>query len=412
MENVTKTVIDCIKYEICGQNEKIVLPEVSARFLAAMYQLSKTHDVAHLVGDSLNKSGVFEDLPSDIDENERAAISKVKEKFDEQIFTAVYRYENINYELERLKETLEEAEIPFIPLKGSVIRKYYPEPWMRTSCDIDILVREEDLKRAKKAICEKLGYMLSQDRTHHDISLYSSNGVHLELHYTLIEDDSFPKADKILDECWKYTYNDGRGEYLKSFKDSFFYFYHILHMAKHIKCGGCGIRPFLDLWILNHKIEKNENGRSELLLESGIQKFAKTAAIISEKWFSPKVNQSTGIVQTNEENKLIEELSDYVINGGVYGTTKNRVTVQRADKSKIGYFLSRIFLPYRDLSMLYPNLKKYKWLLPFYEVKRWFSIVFGGRLKKGINELSENSKVTREEREKVRRLLGELELQD
>ena len=412
MESVIQTMINCIADEVCGQNEKIVLPEVSARFLIEVYNLSKAHNVAHLVGDTLNKSGVFENLHVDIDENEQAAIAKVKEKFDEQIFTAVYRYENINYELERLKETLEEAKIPFIPLKGSVIRKYYPEPWMRTSCDIDILVREEDLKRAKKAICEKLGYKMSSERTQHDITLYSTNGVHLELHYTLIEDDSFPKADRILDKCWDYAYNDGDREYLKSFKDSFFYFYHILHMAKHIKGGGCGVRPFLDLWILNHNEENHESERNELLSESGIQKFAKVAEIISEKWFSLKANQNSGIVQTNEENKLIEELSDYVINGGVYGTTKNRVAVQRADKSKTGYFLSRIFLPYRDLSMLYPNLEKHKVLFPFYEIRRWCSIVFGGRLKKGMSELSENSKVTQEDCKKMKNLLDELELQD
>ena len=125
-----------------------------------------------------------------------------------------------------------------------------------------------------------------------------------------------------------------------------------------------------------------------------------------------KANQNSGIVQTNEENKLIEELSDYVINGGVYGTTKNRVAVQRADKSKTGYFLSRIFLPYRDLSMLYPNLEKHKVLFPFYEIRRWCSIVFGGRLKKGMSELSENSKVTQEDCKKMKNLLDELELQD
>ena len=158
MNGVTQTMFNCIKYEICRQIEKIVLPEVSVRFLSELYRLSKAHDVAHLVGDALNKSGVFENLPADLDENERAAISKVKEKFDEQIFTAVYRYENINYELERLKETLEEAKIPFIPLKGSVIRKYYPEPWMRTSCDIDILVREEDLNLAVRTLCDSLKY--------------------------------------------------------------------------------------------------------------------------------------------------------------------------------------------------------------------------------------------------------------
>ena len=145
MNGVTQTMFNCIKCEICGQNEKIVLPEVSVRFLSELYRLSKAHDVAHLVGDSLSKCGVFANLPDTLEENERATIEKIKAKFDEQIFTAVYRYENINYELERLKETLEEAEIPFILLKGSVIRKYYPEPWMRTSCDIDILVKKEDL---------------------------------------------------------------------------------------------------------------------------------------------------------------------------------------------------------------------------------------------------------------------------
>lgn len=46
---------------------------------------------------------------------------------------AIYRYEKINYELNRLRSALNEAQIPFIPLEGSVLRQYYPEPWMRTS---------------------------------------------------------------------------------------------------------------------------------------------------------------------------------------------------------------------------------------------------------------------------------------
>ena len=53
---------NCIKYEICGRTERIVLPEVSVRFLSELYRLLKSHDVAHLVGDALNKCGVFENL--------------------------------------------------------------------------------------------------------------------------------------------------------------------------------------------------------------------------------------------------------------------------------------------------------------------------------------------------------------
>ena len=53
-------------------------------------------------------------------------------------------------EYENLCSAFEKAQIPFLPLKGSVIRKYYPEAWMRTSCDIDILVHDEDVGRAKE----------------------------------------------------------------------------------------------------------------------------------------------------------------------------------------------------------------------------------------------------------------------
>ena len=90
----------------------------------------------------------------------------------------VYRYEKINYELNRLCETLNEVKIPFIPLKGSVIRQYYPEPWMRTSCDIDVLVHEEAVDQTAQIIVEKLGYTYEK-KQYHDISLMSDGGVHL-----------------------------------------------------------------------------------------------------------------------------------------------------------------------------------------------------------------------------------------
>ena len=104
---------------------------------------------------------------------------------------AVYRYEKINYELGRLRKVLNEAKIPFIPLKGSVLRRYYPEPWMRTSCDIDVLVHEEAVDQAAQIIVDKLGYAYEK-KQYHDISLMSDGGVHLELHHTIKEN----KANK------------------------------------------------------------------------------------------------------------------------------------------------------------------------------------------------------------------------
>ena len=397
MENVAQTMFNCIKYEICGQGEKVVLPEVSARFLAEIYQLSKAHDVAHLVGDALNKSGVFENFPDDIDENERAAIAKVKEKFDEQIFTAVYRYETINYELEQICKTLEEAKIQFIPLKGSVIRKYYPEPWMRTSCDIDILVHENDIEKAMSFLVKKSG-VACETKGSHDVGLFL-NSVHIELHYSLIESDVVGKADIPLQNVWNYAQQKKQTSQY-TLCEEMFYYYHIAHMAKHFMHGGCGIRPFIDLWLYNRANVVNRDKRSELLLDGGLSKFAEKAETLSLVWFGNKEHDAT-----------TQEMEDFILRGGVYGTFDNSVIIQQSKKrGKFYYVLSRIFLPYKTLTKYYPKLKKYKWLLPFYEVKRWLEILFSKRIKHGIREFSISNNIKKEEYEATQHMIETLGL--
>lgn len=37
--------------------------------------------------------------------------------------------------------------------------------------------------------------------------------------------------------------------------DADFYAFHLEHMKQHFTTGGCGIRFFLDLWILNHSVK-------------------------------------------------------------------------------------------------------------------------------------------------------------
>lgn len=397
MNGVTQTMFNCIKYEICGQQEKIVLPEVSARFLAAMYQLSKAHDVAHLVGDALNKSGVFENLPADIDENERAAIAKVKEKFDEQIFTAVYRYENINYELEQICKTLEEAKIPFILLKGSVIRKYYPEPWMRTSCDIDVLVHESDIEKAMSFLVKNSG-AACETKGSHDVGLFL-NSVHLELHFSLIESDVVSKADIPLQLVWNYVQPiNGTSRY--AMNDEMFYYYHIAHMAKHFIHGGCGVRPFADLWLYNRVNTGNTNKRNKLLSDGELLKFSEEAENLAAAWFGNK-----------EYNEITQEMEDYILQGGVYGTLKQNLAMSQNKKGgKFRHLMSRIFLSYKDMAVYYPSLKKCPILFPFYQVRRWCRILFCGGRKAAMNEIKVNQNITTEEQERAKKLLEELNL--
>ena len=96
--------------------------------LPALFALAKKHDLAHLVGDALDRNGFLSDG------------AEMRKPFLRERNMAVYRYEQQQYDFEQICDTLEDAQIPFLPLKGSVLRGYYPEAWMRTSCDIDILV--------------------------------------------------------------------------------------------------------------------------------------------------------------------------------------------------------------------------------------------------------------------------------
>ncbi len=397
MNSVAQTMFNCIKYEICGQNDKIVLPEVSARFLIEVYKLSKAHDMAHLVGDALNKCGVLEKLPDDMDENERAAIAKVKEKFDEQIFTAVYRYETINYELEQICKTLEEAKIQFIPLKGSVIRKYYPEPWMRTSCDIDILTQDKDADNAAGCLINSLHYRY-EEKWQHDISLFSPSNIHVELHFKLLDSD-FRQVEDLID-VWSGKEISAlvNSEYQMS--KELFLLYHIYHTAKHFIHGGCGIKPFIDLWIIKNKVGFDEEKAQRMLQENGLLTFYERSADLMNVWFEDK-----------DHSKVTREMEYYILQGGVYGTLEQHLAMAQNKKGgKFKHLMSRIFLSYKDMSIYYSSLKKCPILFPFYQVRRWCRILFCGGRKAAMNEIKVNANLDKAKVEAAKRLMKELEL--
>lgn len=385
MEKIIRVMMDLIAYEVCGKEIGKAQYELTDEELAKLYKLSKSHDLAHLVGDALIKNDLIGD-------------GEIKAKFQKQMMLAVYRYEKINYELGRLRKVLNEAEIPFIPLKGSVLRKYYPEPWMRTSCDIDVLVHESDLERAASALTTAAGYK-ADSKGSHDVGMFSDGGVHLELHYSLIEDKIVGSVADILQNAWeKASPVSDNSEYV--FGDDMFFFYHTAHMAKHFINGGCGIRPFIDIWVLNHRVSFSREKRDALLAKGGLLTFAKQSESLSEAWLG-----------NGEHTDITRRMQDYLLKGGVYGTTANRVSVQQIRKGgKLRYAFSRIWLPYDVLKFHYPSLEGKRWLLPIFEVRRWFKLIFCGGAKRSVNELKLNSSMTSEVQTETKVMLHQLHI--
>ena len=110
------------------------------------------------------------------------------EKLKQQENLALYRYMNQDYALQEIGEVFTEKQIPFLPLKGSVLREEYPEPWLRTSGDIDILVHEQDVKRASQVLMEICGFS-REGGDKKDISFMRDECVHVKLHRNLIRTD-------------------------------------------------------------------------------------------------------------------------------------------------------------------------------------------------------------------------------
>ena len=382
MENLICTMMELIASEVCSMTIDKSQYTLTDEELVKLYKLAKAHDLAHLVGDALIKNNLIED-------------GEIKAKFQKQMMLAVYRYEKINYELGRLRKVLNEAKIPFIPLKGSVIRQYYPEPWMRTSCDIDVLVHEEAVDQAAQSIVEKLGYAYEK-KQYHDISLMSDGGVHLELHHTIKENKA--NIDALLSECWDYAAPSD--DYECCFTNEFFYFHQIAHASYHFLHGGCGVRPILDLYLLQRKMPFDSTVLDEMLERSGIKKFFEAAQALSEVWFG-----------SGEHTDVTRRMEDYLLRGGVYGSTQNSMAVgQQKEKGRLGYIINRIWLPYELLCITYPRLKGRKYLQFFYEMKRWFRIFNSEARKHKRRDLDAIKKLSAKHKSDVNCMLNELGL--
>ena len=359
-----------VRNVICGEAlDDNFISACTPEMLEEVRELAQKQDLLHLVGQALSKLK----LP------ESPALSACKKA----AMGAFVRYMQQNHEYTRVCALLEEAKIPYIPLKGSVLRDHYPEAWMRTSCDMDILVKEDVLDQAVALITEKLDYK-ADPRSDHDVALHAPAGVLLELHYDTIQERYEVNGCRdVLATIWDHAAPKKEDSCHLWLTDEMFYFYHMAHMAKHFATGGCGARVFLDIWIMNHKMSFNREKRESLLKEGGLLQFAKAAESLSEVWFSRK-----------EPTQMDLAVSNFILRAGLYGDNANRAAVGQAKSGgKVKYLLTqRVFMPYNYLKDEYPILKKHKWLTPVYQVVRWFRMLFGGGLRTTVKELKANAK--------------------
>lgn len=310
------------------------------------------------------------------------------------LYMAVMRQEQLDRELKKICGFLEDAGIDYMPLKGAVMRKLYPEPWMRTSCDIDILVRDVD---QAAMLLEEHGYQ-NKGRGSHDVILISPAGITVELHFQLIETDD--RVNALLERVWDHAHpRQGTRHY--EMEPEMFYFYHIAHMAKHMRFGGCGIRSFVDIWIFQSLVPMAEEKKNHLLKAAGMEVFAEQSERLCRVWFEGRM-----------PDLLLKELERFILNSGALGSKSNAVTLNRIKgETSAGFVLLRIFMPYSSMVLKYPELKKYPVLLPVFWIRRWLELLMKNKkIENAVQEIAMNKKLDKQSIAETKRLFRELEL--
>ena len=187
--------------------------------------------------------------------------------------------------------------------------------------------------------------------------------------------------DAVLKDAWQYAELVGGSRY--AFSREFFVFHMYAHMAYHFLSGGCGIRSLMDIRIMEHRMGADYKCAEKLLKKAGIDTFAREMSGIANRFFS--------------ERDASDPILSYIWRGGVYGSKKNQLAVQKTRSgSAVSYLWKRIFPQYRVMIISYPVLKKIPILLPFCWLCRgWKTIVKGksARLAKEaacVNRISED----------------------
>ena len=322
----------------CAVNEIVPDSEiVESLDLDAVYQESSRHMITAAVGMSLMEAGIS--TPAF-----KQAIAKAQRK-------AVV----LSYEMQSVFAQLKAAEIWYMPLKGSVLRDWYPKFAMREMADCDVLF---DASKAEevRTIMTAFGYEVKEfDNSIHDVYLKKPTS-NFEMHKALMD----PSYGKLLYEYYKDVSNRLIGEeYDKQFKTEDFYIYSLAHEYKHYSAGGTGLRSLLDTYVvLKHFDDLDWDYIKGELEKLGIEAFEHDNRILAEELFS-----------LGEHAISNHEMLAYVIGSGTYGTLQNKV---ENDVGKYGtgisgktkYLFHRVFIPLKDVKKSFPVFYKYKILLP------------------------------------------------
>ncbi len=311
------------------------------------------------------------------------------------------KWDNLYVEL---TNAFEKENIRNIIVKGPVVKRYYPEPDLRSMGDLDFVIKCEDIIRAQQ-VMKSCGFVAEEGCV--DEYKFIRNALCVELHEDLTSKDFGTGIDYKKEMQFIFDSVKDKRTISQELTDECHLLYLILHIAQHLISEGCGIRQILDVALFVKNSDISMDKAWILLKKFNLDDLAHNIFYLCNKWFDVKCDEYTA------PDDLYQILTDYIVDGGTFGFNVNRENnllyregLQKGSKIKV--LFSRVFPgkeEARSKVIWYRN--KPGWLLPVAWVFRWIDLCKSNpkRVKEYFNSLFKNkSDVTEKEYSMLKQL--------
>lgn len=286
--------------------------------------------------------------------------------FRQTLGYAVIQSEKTEAAHRRINSFLNAAGEEHIFVKGIVLRELYPVKELRTSGDIDVIVRENALERIYNALKAEKDITIDNYKT--DVLIVSIDGMQVEIHGNAdVLSDYF---DDIFSLCTKA---DGCLFELDAYNHLL---YVICHIAKHLAYRGAGIKMLMDIDVLVRSIENfDEQVLLELAEKANTGKTCEALLSLCAYYFDTPVKP---FIDFGSQTELLEMFNEALLDGGVFGYKASTIPMRyvNTDKEKMSFFdklgvLFKMAFPDRAyLKKCYPYYNKNSFLYPAARLNR------------------------------------------
>lgn len=366
MNQTEQVFLSLLRDYVCGQKLK-ALPTVDWQ---ALYNLAQSHNVTGLVG------RILADLPTDLRPPKALAAA-----FRQAMGQTLMAYEKRMAAVQVMEQTLTDAHIPYLTVKGACTAAAYPDPSLRTCGDTDIVLTPEHQREAVQTL-EQRGF--AKKVTHDDVVMLTLYGFEFELHTRLESINDGSRALLANPFAPEVAYNKSKNIWV--LQPVYAVYYTVLHLLHHIKTGGAGVRMLLDTDLLLRRDPTLAPKVLELAERSGLERSFGCILALCKQWLDTPLPCSVPALDTD----TVEKFAAVILGGGVFGHGNGNTGAvflarqKAADGSKTPFTrlvaLFRYCFPKADyMAYQFPYLIRRPCLLPFAYLHRFCRGLFRNR---------------------------------